>query len=348
MLAEIATTTIATTQRAAVLRGVDDVVLEERPVPRPGPREVLVAIGSVGVCGSDVHYFRHGRIGGFVVRQPLVLGHEASGVVVALGEGATTHRLGERVCIEPGIPCRTCEQCRAGRYNLCADVRFLATPPIDGAFTEYLSMPEDFVHAVPDSMSDDEAALMEPLSVGIWACRKAGVTPGSRVLVTGAGPIGALALQVARASGAAHVAVTDVDAHRLQVAGELGADEVIDARADSPEPGSADVLIECSGAPDAVLGGIAALRPAGRAVLVGLGADELSIPLASIQSRELQLTGSFRYANTYPAAIALAASGRVRLGPVIGQHFGLDQVSEALSAAPRLGQGLKRMVTVAG
>jgi L-iditol 2-dehydrogenase len=201
------------------------------------------------------------------------------------------------------------------------------------------------VYEVPGSMSMNEAALVEPLSVAIWACRKGAVKPGSHVLVTGAGPIGALVLQVARASGAASAVVSDVDQSRLDIARELGADSVVDATRETPEPLSADVLIECSGAKDAVRSGIEALRPGGRAVLVGMGADELALPLSAIQARELVVTGTFRYANTYPAAIALACSGRVQLEPIIGTHFSLDHVADALGGPARQG-GLKPIVVV--
>jgi len=188
--------------RAAVLEGVGKVTLQERPVPLPGPGEVLVEVAAVGTCGSDVHYYEHGRIGDFVVESPLVLGHEPSGVVVAAGPGADRHRPGQRVSIEPGVPDFTCEYCRAGRYNLCPRMRFFGTPPIDGAFCEYVVVHEEFAYPVPDSLSDDAAALVEPLSVGVWACRKARVGPGSRVLVVGAGPIGLVCLQAAKAFGA--------------------------------------------------------------------------------------------------------------------------------------------------
>src|SRR6476469_4004604 len=191
--------------RAAVLTGPGRIVVEDRPVPEPGPREVLVEISAVGVCGSDVHYFEHGRIGDFVFEAPLVLGHESAGRVAALGEGVTRHAVGDRVTLEPGVPCGRCRECRAGRYNLCPDVVFFATPPVDGAFTNHVAIHEDFAFALPDELSDEAGALMEPLSVGIWACRKAGVGLGDRVLVTGAGPIGLLAAQVARAAGASRV-----------------------------------------------------------------------------------------------------------------------------------------------
>ena len=192
-------------------------------MPSPGPREVLVEITSVGVCGSDIHYYEHGRIGDHIVRSPLVLGHESAGRVAAVGPEVTKHAVGDRVTLEPGVPCGRCEQCRAGRYNLCPDVVFFATPPIDGTFTNFVTIHEDFAFALPDSMSDDVGALMEPLSVGIWACRKAGVTAGDRVLVTGAGPIGLLAMQVALAFGATQVEISDVNESRLALATRTGA-----------------------------------------------------------------------------------------------------------------------------
>jgi L-iditol 2-dehydrogenase len=160
-----------TTMRAAVLRGVKDLFIEERPRPEPGPGEVQVQVSAVGVCGSDVHYYRHGRIGDFVVESPMVLGHESAGVITAVGTGVDPGRVGERVSVEPGVPDLTCGQCLAGRYNLCPDMRFFATPPIDGSLAEFVAVHEAFAHPVPDAMSDDAAALLEPLSVGVWASR---------------------------------------------------------------------------------------------------------------------------------------------------------------------------------
>ena len=204
--------------KAAVLHAPGEIRIEERERPEPGPREVLVQITAVGVCGSDVHYYEHGRIGPFIVEAPLMLGHESAGRVVELGEGVTKHAVGDRVTLEPGVPCGRCRECRAGRYNLCADVVFFATPPVDGAFAEFVPIHEDFAFALPDELSDEEGALMEPLSVGVWACQKAGVSAGDRVLVTGAGPIGQLAMQCARAFGATEVTVSDVNPHRLELA----------------------------------------------------------------------------------------------------------------------------------
>jgi L-iditol 2-dehydrogenase len=321
--------------RVSVLRGAGDLVVEDRPAPVPGPHDVLVQVASVGVCGSDVHYFEHGRIGSHVVEAPLVLGHEASGVVVDVGASVTRLAVGQRVSVEPGVPDFSCGQCLAGRYNLCEDMRFYATPPIDGAFAELVTVHEQFAHPVPDTLSDDSAALLEPLSVGLWACGKGAVGAGARVLVTGAGPVGLVAVQAALALGAASVTVTDVNPHRLALAADLGATDTLDVSASpvSSSGLSVDVLLECSGHPAATPDAIRVVAPAGRVVLVGMGGDEMTLPVSRIQERELTVTGTFRYAHTWPAAIALAASGRVQLDRLVTGHYGLDQVRDALTAA---------------
>ena len=328
--------------RAAILYAPGDLRVEERPTPEPGPREVLVEIAAVGVCGSDVHYYEHGRIGSHVVRSPMVLGHESAGRVVGLDEGVTKHAVGDRVTLEPGVPCGRCRECRAGRYNLCRDVRFFATPPIDGAFANYVTIHEDFAFALPDSVSDEAGALMEPLSVGIWACRKAAVSPGDRVLVTGAGPIGLLTQQCVLAFGATEVTVTDVSEARLEIARRTGATRALKAGEDV---GEVDALIECSGHPAALVAGIAALRPAGTAVVVGMGPEQdATVPLSLIQNREIWLTGTFRYANTYPTAIALVASGRVDPEAIITGHYGLDEAEAALRSGREDPANVKAMV----
>lgn len=333
--------------RAAIMYGTHDIRLEEVPIPEPGEREVLVEIEAVGVCGSDVHYYEEGRIGSFVVREPLILGHESMGTIIALGEGVTKHEVGERVTLEPGVPDGTCRECRAGRYNLCPNVRFFATPPIDGAFTNYVAIHEDFAFTLPDELSDNAGALMEPLSVGIWACRKARIESGDHVLVTGAGPIGLLAMQVALAQGATEVTITDLAPERLEMAKKTGATRVINV-ADEPlaEAGvEVDALIECSGNEAALNDGIRCIRPAGIAVVVGMGPrEEQSIPLALIQGREITLTGTFRYANTYPAAIELAATGKVDLDAIVTSHYGLEGAEEALQASTKDPANVKPMV----
>ena len=318
--------------RVSVLQRPGELALVTRPVPAAPPGHVLVAVRSVGVCGSDVHYFEHGRIGDFVVREPLVLGHEVSGVIVATGAGVAPGRIGRRVAVEPGTACRTCAQCKAGRYNLCPDMQFFATPPVDGALAEYLPVRSDLAFDLPDSVSDDAAALLEPLSVGIWATGKAGLGAGSSVRIAGAGPIGLVTAQVARARGATTIVVTDIAPHRLAAAERNGATATLLATSGPAGDADFDAFIDCSGAPAAIDAGFRSLRPAGIAVLVGMGPDELRLPFGLLQQRELTVTGTFRYANTWPAAIALAASGAVDVDALVTNRFSLDQAAQALSS----------------
>ena len=344
-------TSLVASNRAAILYGVHDLRIEQRPIPEPAPDEVLVEMRSVGVCGSDVHYYNEGKIGSFILDSPTIMGHESSGVIVGVGDGvgggADSLHVGQRVALEPGVPCGTCIQCRSGRYNLCPDVEFFASPPVDGAFVQYLTINQHFAYPVPDTLSDDAAALMEPFSVGIWACHKAGVAAGARVLIAGAGPIGVMALQAAKVFGATEVVVTDTNTYRLERAISLGADRAIDvSKADDLSTQvTADVFIECSGAPQALMQGMKCLSPAGVAVAVGMAsADDLLVPMSVIQSKELTLTGTFRYANTYPTAISLAAAGRVDLDACVTGHYSLDETEAALLAGKSDPKVLKSVV----
>ena len=337
------------TMRTAVLTEPGTITVEPRPVPVPAADEVLIEVRSVGVCGSDTHYYDHGRIGDHVVTGPLVLGHESAGIVVAVGADVDPGRVGERVAIEPGVPCRSCAQCLAGHYNLCPDMVFHATPPVDGTLAEYVTHLASFAFALPDSMSFDEGAMLEPLSVGIWACRRAAVGPGVRVLVTGAGPVGQLAAQTALAFGATEVVVADVNAHRLSVASSLGATEVVDVSTTSLADAYAgrsgpDVVLECSGHEGSTQAAIRVAAPAGRVVLIGMGGDTLALPLGDVQNRELWVTGVFRYANTWPTAIDLVASGRVSLAPLATGHYGLDDTAAALTAARTDPEAIKSII----
>ncbi|WP_244632381.1 NAD(P)-dependent alcohol dehydrogenase [Microbacterium sp. Se63.02b] len=324
-------TELPTTMRASVLVRAGELTVETRPVPVPLPDQVIVRVNAVGICGSDVHYFHEGRIGDFVVEEPLVLGHESGSDRRGRRRRRRLPR-GERVSIEPQRPCRVCEFCRSGRYNLCPRIEFYATPPIDGAFAEYVAISNDFAYTVPDAVSDDAAALMEPLSVAIAAIQKAGVRPGSRVLITGAGPIGIVTAQTARAFGAAAIVISDPMAERREVALRFGATEAVDP-ASGPLGTGYDAFIDASGSPVAVKQGISALKPGGVAVLVGMGADEIALPVSTIQNRELVVTGIFRYANTWPTAIQLVASGAVDLDALVTGSFGIREVREALDSA---------------
>ena len=321
------------TMRASVLSGPSTIEIEERPVPTPGPDEVLVRVGSVGVCGSDVHYYRHGRIGPYVVDSPLVLGHEVGGTIVETGSAVPPDRVGERVALEPQLPCRRCRQCKTGHLNLCPNMEFFATPPIDGAFCDYVTLPADFAHPVPDTVSDAAMALCEPLSVGLWANQKAGTSAGARVFVTGAGPIGAVAALAARAMGATDIVVSDpVESRRKRITDLVGAEAVDPTSGFDASTVEADVFLECSGATPALLDGLRAVRPGGTAVMVGHGDDEVMLPVTDLQMREVTLTGIFRYVDTWPVAISLAATGRVDLDALVTASFGLDDVEAALTS----------------
>lgn len=325
---------IPETMRASVLVEQGKVEMQERPVPRPASDEVLVQVRSVGVCGSDVHYYEHGRIGDMVVRSPLVLGHEVSGVVVDVGSQVSAERVGQRVAIEPQRPCRSCRHCKSGRLNLCPHMEFYATPPVDGAFCDYVVAPADMAHPVPDTLSDHAAALLEPFSVGLWACHKAHVESGSRVLVTGAGPIGALACLAARSYGASEVVVTDLVESRRERILELGASAAYDPQDPAFDATSlnADAFIECSGAKSAVRSGLSALRGGGAAVLVGMGDEEMMLPVQHIMTREITLTGVFRYVDTWPKAIGAAQELGVDLDTLVTAEYPLEETEAALTS----------------
>jgi L-iditol 2-dehydrogenase len=331
--------------RASVLTRPGVIEVQERPVPTPAPDEVLVRVASVGVCGSDAHYYREGRIGDFVVEKPIVLGHEASGVIVAVGDDVSPDRVGQRVSIEPQRPDPTSDESRRGLYNLCPHMEFYATPPIDGALCEYVRIQSSFAHTVSDDISDDAAALFEPLSVGIASARKARISGGSSVLIAGAGPVGLVTAQVARAFGATEVIVSDIAEGRRANALKFGATRVVDPAAEDVRSLRVDAFVDASGAPRAVVDGIHAVAPAGTVVLVGMGGDEYSLPVSTIQNRELVLTGVFRYANTWPAALSLVRSGAVDLDSMVTARFALADVEKALNADREPGS-IKAVVTL--
>jgi len=330
----------------AILYKTDDIRLEQQPIPQPKEGQVLLRMDSVGICGSDVHYWTTGAIGDFVVRAPMVLGHEAAGVVAKVGPGVTTLSEGDRVAIEPGVPCRQCIYCKTGVYNLCPDMQFCATPPVHGNLARYYLHAADFCYKLPPNLSLEEGALMEPLAVGVHACRRAGVKLGSRVLVCGAGPIGLVNLLTARAMGAEMVVVTDIAENRLEVARKLGATATYNvAKAGKGPEGmaedieqllggqKADVTIECSGVEASVRFGIFSTRSGGCLVLVGLGKPEITIPIVNAAVREVDIRGIFRYANCYPAAIAMVASGKVDVKPLITHRFKLEETLQAFETA---------------
>ncbi|MEU1945627.1 NAD(P)-dependent alcohol dehydrogenase [Streptomyces sp. NPDC020125] len=317
---------------AAILHGPKDVRIERRPIPQPASGEVLVEIGAVGLCGSDLHYYAHGENGPNVLRSPTALGHEAAGTVVA-GDGPLP--AGTRVAIEPAIPCGRCRACRAGRYNQCPHGRCFGSPPTDGALTGHLAVPAEFAHPLPDDFPLTSGALIEPLAVALHAVRRGHVTAGDRVLITGAGPIGLLVLQAARAVGAGETVVTDVNPGRLAHARRLGADRALDtSREPLPRDPVFDIALDCSGIESALAAAAHAVRPGGTVVAVGNPPQpRTTLPLAWMQRQELTLVTAFRYAGEFPAAVSLAATGRIGLESLVTARFPLERTADALQTA---------------
>lgn len=328
--------------RAAVMTGLEQIEIKEIPDPEPGPMEAVVSIEAVGVCGSDTAYYKVGRIGDYVVDGPLVLGHEVSGVVAAVGGEVTNVTVGDRVAIEPGTPCRDCRECMAGRYHLCPDLVFLATPPYDGALMERMAVDARNLFLIPDDMTFEEGALLEPLSVGIWGCKRAGLAGGDDALVTGAGPVGLLAAATARALGAGNVTVTDVSDFRLGLVEEMGFDAEHSAK---PSDRTFDVLLECSGAPGVLGEAMRRLRPAGRAAMIGMSKEEaIGLPLSQLNVNELTLTLVNRYNHTWPLAIELVASGRVDVKRLVTHHFPLEATAQALTLSSTVPDSIKAVI----
>ena len=343
------------TMRAVVLYKPRDLRLEQRLIPTITADQVLVRIRAVGVCGSDVHYWHSGRIGPVVVEAPLILGHECAGELVEVGANVAHLHVGDRVTLEPGVPCGRCNLCRAGRYNLCPDIVFFATPPVDGAFCEYVAHNADFTFKLPKGVSLEEGAMCEPLSVGIHAVRRARIALGDSVLITGAGTIGLVTLMAARAAGATTAVVTDLQPNRLQLAQELGATAAADVRCedaldlvrDLAGGRGVDAVIECTGVSSAMLTGLEALKRGGTAVWVGMTDDAYTIPAVDTIRKALEIRGMFRYRNTYPAAIDLIAAGCADVARLITHRLSLDHLREAMQIAHTRRDGaVKVMVEV--
>lgn len=339
----------------AILYGINDIRLEQTPIEEPDQDEVLLQMGCVGICGSDVHYLVHGRIGDFVVNKPMIIGHEAAGVVVKLGKNVKNLKVGDRVAIEPGVSCRTCTFCKTGRYNLCKDMVFCATPPVHGNLRRFYKHAADFCFKLPDHVSLAEGALLEPLSVGVHACKRANIGISSKVLILGAGPIGLVTLLVAKAMGANKIVITDLAQNRLDVAKKLGADatflvkndlkenelvEKIHELFDGEEP---DKTIDASGAQSSIRLAILATKSGGVAVFVGMGEAEIKIPLIHALVREVDIRGVFRYANDYADALDLLASGKIDVKPLITHNYKIEDTVEAFETS-KSGQGVIKVM----
>jgi L-iditol 2-dehydrogenase len=339
---------------AAFLRRAGELFVEEVPCPACGPRELLINVKEIGVCGSDLHYFNDGRIGDHVVTTPHILGHEASGVVVEVGHEASGFAVGDRVVLEPGVPCMSCESCREGRYNLCPDVRFTGAPPYPGMFREFLSHDARFVYHVPAGVSFTQAALVEPLSVAHNAVRKGSIQPGDTVLVTGAGPIGFSCIEMARIAGAARVISSEPIPFRRKAALAVGADAALDPGAGSLPDAvreitggrMCDCVLEASGADAAIADAVRCIRKGGRVVYVGMGGSASGIPHAEVLRTEATISGVYRYANDFRPVIELLAAGRIDVDVWVSHRFPLARIAEAIATAndPRADK-LKVMVT---
>ncbi len=313
--------------------GIRNFVIKEKDVPIIQSNEVLVKLKSVGICGSDVHYYKEGRIANFIVKGPLILGHEAAGEIVEVGKNVENLKVGDRVALEPGIPDRTCFYCKTGRYNLCPNIKFWATPPIDGVFTEYVAHPADFCFKIPSSVSYEEGSMFEPLSVGLWAVEKAGLRPEFKVGVLGSGTIGIMTLQSILSFGVIHVTAFDVFQPKLDIAKKLGAENTVSTKdSDSFRKyyDSFDVVFETAGNPLTTLETVNLVKPGGTIVLVGLtSTDRNSLNTNLLITKEVTLKGSFRYANMYPRAVELVSAGKIKLKELISRHFTLEQLKEA-------------------
>ncbi|WP_408593140.1 NAD(P)-dependent alcohol dehydrogenase [Paracoccus marcusii] len=289
------------------------------------PTDVRIAVHTVGICGSDVHYYTHGKIGPFVVEQPMVLGHEASGTVVEVGAQVTHLKPGDRVCMEPGIPDATSRAAKLGIYNVDPAVRFWATPPVHGCLTPQVVHPAAYTYRLPDQVSFAQGAMVEPFAIGMQAALRARIQPGDIGLVTGAGPIGMMTALAALAGGCAKVLVADLAQPKLDIIGAYPGIKTVNIRttpaaqaiAEATDGWGADVVFECSGAAPAILGLPALARPGGTVVLVGMPVDPVPVDIVGLQAKELRIETVFRYANVYDRAISLIAAGKVDLSPLI-------------------------------
>ncbi|ORY08477.1 putative alcohol dehydrogenase [Clohesyomyces aquaticus] len=362
----MSTATTTETNLAFVLRAIKDVAFEDRPVPRlRDEHEVRVHVAQTGICGSDVHYWQRGRIGDFVLNSPIILGHESSGTVVEVGSKVTNLKVGDRVAIEPGVPCRRCNYCRAGSYNLCNDTIFAATPPWDGTLAKYYTVASDYCYKIPDHMNMEEAAMVEPVSVAVQICKVADIRAHQTVVVFGAGPIGVLSQAVAKASGAKKVIAVDIFKARLEFAKSFAADETF--LPPGAEPGTdpvehsekiahdikeqfglgegADVVLECTGAAPCIQAGVNVAKKGGMYVQAGMGKENVVFPITMACIRALTIKGSIRYSvGWYPNAVDLVASGKVDVKRLITNRFKFEEAEKAFELVKAAEEGVFKVI----
>lgn len=349
--------------KSFVLHGINHVSFEDKPVPTLGRDEVLVEVKKTGICGSDVHFLTHGHIGDFHVRSPMVLGHESAGIVHSTGSAVTTLKPGQQVCMEPGVTCRKCGACKGGKYELCNGIRFAATPPTDGTLARWYKLPEDMVYALPEGMTLEDGAMMEPLSVAVHAASNLSqVRAGQTVAVFGCGPVGLLCMAVSRALGASKILAIDIQPTRLDFAKQYAATHTYlppkpeegEARMDYSRrcakgicelmgwdtqlvsgvgEGGADTVLEASGAETCIQTGMFCAKRGGVFTQIGMGVENATIPITIALVKELTFKGSFRYGyGDYPLAISFAASKKVDLAPLVTHRYKFEDAIEAFEA----------------
>jgi L-idonate 5-dehydrogenase len=337
-----------------VIHAADDLRIEEQDVGEIGPGQVLVRVGVGGICGSDLHYFHHGGFGTVRIKEPMVLGHEVAGTVVAVAADVTRVTIGDRVVVNPSRPCGACRYCLEGLPNQCLDMRFygsaMRSPHVQGAFRNLLLCEATQCETVADHVPLRLAALAEPFSVGLHAVARAGSLLGKRVLVSGCGPIGVLAIAAARAHGAADIVATDVADEPLAIARAMGAHHTVDVASDagwvqrwSAAKGTFDVMLECSGNQRALRDGLEVMRPRGVVVQLGLGGD-VNIPQNTVVGKELDIRGSFRFHAEFALAVRLINDGRVDLTPVVTHSFPMRQARQAFEVAGDRRQAMKVLI----
>ncbi|MGM9659372.1 MAG: NAD(P)-dependent alcohol dehydrogenase [Faecousia sp.] len=323
----------------AVMEGIGKMGYTQRPILKPTAREVLVKLEYVGICGSDMHYYETGAIGDYVVEPPFVLGHEPGGVVVEVGADVKHLKVGDRVALEPGKTCGHCEFCKTGRYNLCPDVVFFATPPVDGVFQEYVAHDADLCFKLPENVSTLEGALIEPLAVGFHAANQGGAHAGQTAVVMGAGCIGLVSMMALKAEGVSKVYVVDIMPKRLEKALDLGADGVINGKdQDAVEAvlaltggAGCDLVIETAGTEFTTRQCIRMTKKGATIVLVGYSkTGEMTLPMSLALDKELTFKTVFRYRHIYPMAIEAVAAGKVNLKGIVTDLFDFDDIQNAM------------------
>ena len=325
--------------KVAVMNGIGEIGFEQRPIPSPKNNEVLVKLEYVGICGSDLHYYETGRIGDYIVEPPFVLGHEPGGVVIEVGADVKHLKAGDRVALEPGKTCGHCEFCKTGRYNLCPEVIFFATPPVDGVFQEYVAHEADLCFKLPDNVSTLEGALIEPLAVGFHAAIQGNARAGQTAVVMGAGCIGLVCMMALKAMGVMKVYVVDIMEKRLEKALELGATDVINAsKTDAvkailelTDGAGCDLAVEAAGTEITTKQAVYMTKKGSNIVLVGYSkSGEMTLPMSLILDKELTLKTVFRYRHIYPMAIEAVAAGKVNLKGIVTNEFSLDEAQKAM------------------